>query len=357
MKKVNLFFLILLSVFLVNCETTEIQEDTKPLDSRGCTFDGDDCDDGPGGGSGGPGGGGNNSTANFKIYMRGKNYPRINQGKSSNGTSWSGQGSVTSSSTHVSPGAAYFDNKIFVFQAHSTSSDIKYAWSSDNGTSWTSDILAPGDALRTRQAMSATTYNNAIYLAYTRYNIATTAREIKVYTSTSGTSNWTYHSTPVPGGANPGGGRGYLAVHNNELYIFYVNHSTGQVLYKKFNGSSWGNSVDITGNINGTPVTGIRGVAAYSHNGNLYAVYNVGGNYMVSVNALSSTPTAYYVTTAQSLTMPSLTSDGSKLVLGYRGNNDDHTFYATSNNGQTWSGNLYAVGETDITGSPYVISY
>ncbi|OEK01791.1 hypothetical protein BFP97_09805 [Roseivirga sp. 4D4] len=362
MKKINLFFLILLSVFLVNCETTEIQEDTRPLDSRGCTFDGDDCDDGPGGGSGGPGGGsGGGTSTTYKLYMKGENSLTVNQGTSTNGTSWTAQGSVGSVQTDVSPAAAYLNGRIFTFSAYTVGGDIEYSWSDDNGSSWNTNNTVTS-SIGTSIGMSAVTYDSAVYVAVTRFTPGTFAREIRVYKSHTNTStpNWTHHSTPLTASENTAGTRGYLAVHNNELYIFYVKHSTKRVFYKKFDSTipgniSWEPPVEITGNINGSTILGKDHVAAYSHNGNLYAVYKTSTNNMLSVNALVSNPTGYYVSTAKTSAGPSLTSDGTHLVLAYKGDSDAHVFYARSTNGQTWTGNLWAVGETKK--SPYIISY
>lgn len=360
MKKLNLLFLILISAFLINCETPEIQEDTKPIDSRGCLFDEQNCDDGPGnpGGGGGSGGGGGTNNV-YKIYMKGKNSSDVNQGASSNGTTWNNQGAVTSTQATQSPAAAYLDNRIFTFSSLCASCPVKYSWSDDDGTTWNSNNNLTLD-IGTLKGMSAVAFNNAIYVAITRFIPGTPHRPVSVYKSHANTStpNWAFHSNALSGSENSQGRRGYLAVHDDKLYVFYVTFN--QAFYKMYDPSvsntiSWGPEVEITGNINGATISATKGITAYSHNGNLYAVYNSPGNGMVSVNALFTNPTAYYVTTAQTSAWPSLTSDGTHLYLAYKGDTDNHVYYARSTDGQTWTGNLWAVGETGV--SPYIISY
>ena len=359
MKKNIPYYLIVFALILWGC--SEEAPEVEPQVSNLPELIDDDCLYCAGGG--GTGGG---SSVEFKLFMRGKNSLSINQGRSSNGTTWVGQGAVSSpSETNVGPASVYFNNKIYVFHADPASGyQIKYSYSSDGGNTWQGNTVMVSGAT-TLNPLTAAVWNNQIYVAFESPIGGFGGDDrILIMRSSDGT-NWNNPITVAVTsaenqGAFEGTNSGYLTVHNNELYIFYNRGNDDKVFYKKFNGinSTWGSPVEITGSVGGAIQGGKFGVTAASLNGNLYAVYHANNNRMVArqVVPATATTTAVYVTSsAKTAFRPTMTADGNKLVLVYRGESSSQTFYATSTNGTNWSGNLWAVGETSKP--PYVICY
>lgn len=362
MRKFNILFLLVWCLFVIACsESAEVTPELQsPTGDSPCLEGGfGDCDDSPppppppppppGGGS-----------AIFKFYAKGLSSYTVNQGTSSNGTSWTGQGS--SGVTEIAPSAVYFQNQIFAYRATRENGfdplhphpRMKVSISTDNGASWAQHDLG-GTPIETRVAQSVVEFDGFVWMAVKAID---PIDNIMIYRSPDGLNNWQFHSIAMTSSENQSRGEPYLAAHNSSLYIFGVDPNSNP-FYKRLvstNGTIWTNPTNITGHISGSPVVAKGGITAVSHNNQLWAVYRTFSNNMVAVNALSRAPrTGHYVTTAKTSLRPSMVSDGSKMVLIYKGNSSPNIFYATSTNGSTWNGNTWAVGQTND--GPYVICY
>lgn len=372
MRKVNYFALFIWCLLLAACAE---QADVKPElnDLRGdplciadpfgnCVPGEDDEDDGgPGGDPGGdPGNTGGSGSPAFKVYMQGVFSGNVNQGTSTDGFSWTGQGNVDNVTTDRGLSAVKYGSEIYTFHGLYNGSPgtpqntVRFSRSNNGGNHWATYSMDNGVLVTTTAATSAVEFENKIYLAYKKAN---SNHNIEVVSS-NGITGWANHSNPVSNTENRDFGEPYLAVHNNELYLFYTNNA-GRVFYKKKNTSpqvTWGSAVDITAEVNGNDVLSTGGVTAVSFNNTIHVVYRVHSNYLLATDALSiGTPQGHYVNNAQTSHRPSLATDGSKMVVLYKGNTSWGVRYSSSTNGLFWSGNAFAVGET--TQAPYVIRY
>ena len=358
MRKTNYLVLLFWCLMLAAC--TQQAEVTPELNNQrslnNCILDpqGNCIPGGPTGGNGG------NNSSSFKVYMKGESSSTVNQGASSNGgTSWLAQGGVTGAWTEFAPSAVKYNGDIYVFYADLTNINgvppqrIAFSRSTNSGFNWTNYTMDNGVSAAINAGTSAVAFNGQIYLAYKRV----ADNSIRILTS-NGLTGWSNHSEAVLSSENTSGGEPYLAVHNNELYVFYTNNA-GRVFYKKLNtfpSLLWDSPVDVTAEVNSSTVLSSGGVTAVSFNNTIHVIYKTNSDHLIAADALSlGTPQGHYVNNAQSSERPSVATDGTRMVLLYKSQSNVKVRYSTSTDGQTWFGNAYAVGDTRK--APYVISF
>ena len=297
MRKHNLL-LLLVCLFIISC-TQDNDETPVLLNPDGdppCIADefGNCLDiiiDPPGGG-GGPG-------SLFKMYMKGLNPGNglLHQAGSTNGTSWVSQG--TPGSTENAPSAVYFNDEILVYRADRNNflqphpiPVMRVYVSDDDGANWTLQDLT-GTQIDTWAASSAVEFNNEVYMAVTNGETGVNSGVIEVYKSADGLTNWTLHSTPVPGIQNQLNGAPYLTVHNGNLHVFYVSFDN-KAYYRRLVGSTWQTDVEVTGHQGGSEIAASGGITAVSFNNQLWAVYKTTSNSMIAVNTAGIGPHTGY---------------------------------------------------------------
>lgn len=360
MKKINLSFLILISFFLINCETTDIQEDTKPIDTRGCAFDEQNCDDDDGPGN--PPGGGGTGTAStpdeyLKLYTKGLSSNSINLGKAQNSFYWSENGALPSAhQTHYSPAAAFFNNTEYVFHVSPSSKLIQVSYR--DGANWVHN-LELGNGAKSGSNLESIVFGGKIFLAYSGANTD------NIYiTSSSDGLQWSteviavQYREPSPTSSFHVTTDEYavgMVEYNNQLLLFY---DSGHLYKTSPDGITW-SELSTTG----IDWPGSGGVSAAVLNNEVYIA--VAQSHRVPSSTVDLLVQKVLPTVGPSQVplqantrrnvRPSLVSTGSELVMCYRGASDEHIFYSYTDNGVSWQGNLWAVGASKD--SPFLLYF
>jgi len=292
---------------------------------------------------------------------------------------WQANGGTPSQwRTKEGPAAVYFNQKVYMFHVSPTSDKVIQSHAditTSGGLSWqtTNSNIELGNGAKTNVPISATTWNNRIFVASKSQN------NDAIYVSRSlqndgkqwePTANLAVTESENDGGFDNSfphldvdGWPPYLTVYNNKLYVFWVKRTTNSVFYKvkeTLNGS-WSARVEVTGLQNGSRREANYGVAATEHNGKLYIAYASKLNNSILTRQVL--PTAAGIENMTSLSQsdtdlrPTMSSDGTNLVVVYH--DDDHPtdkiYYAYMNSNNTWITNQEAAGESKHP--PYLINF
>jgi hypothetical protein len=229
------------------------------------------------------------------TFFRGVTSDKIYFSHSSDGSTWSGGNTELGNGAQTSddPAAVVFNGKIFLLYRGKGADDRVYVSQSTDGFSWTGNIpiSTVGDGYDTRSPVAVTTDGINMYLAVRlRYGDG-----IRLFRSNDG-FNWVYLIQPP-----------YLS--SRAVSICHL-----------------GGNINIVAKSTGS-ATGI---------------------YHYWYNISSGTVSGSQFISAFTNERPSLATDGSKLVVVYKGASTDNIYRSYSlNGGLTWQGNNQVAGQTN----------
>ncbi|MCG8374376.1 MAG: hypothetical protein MI700_12620, partial [Balneolales bacterium] len=350
-----------------NC-ITQHDEIIAPVDEDEC------MEEDPGGGPGGnPGTGPGTGTSTgiktgFHYTHKGQSTNRLYHAYSSSGTSWTGSNyrDITTSSNSLSnrgPSTVYFKNQLYAFYKGQNSDEISFTRSS-NGTSWSSHQSIGGSSYKSHQAPAAVVYRDTLYVYY-----ADDSNIRGVYTADG--VNWNATGKLIQDKEikrcasivilincfKPYAQFG-VTVYNDQIVLMFPSDADGGQLKirRSSDGKTFFQDFSLFPGIEPDKNKGVSGV---EFNGKLFMTF--GGRYTSNVKIVETdlvTVAQRDVTvsggTPQTSQTPSIATDGSKLVIVYKGNSSSNVFYAYSTDGNAWSGNGFAVGGTK-DGGPSLI--
>lgn len=383
MKKLSLLAFVMLAVFAC---TKVVDEEPIDLNQKGfCIGDpfGNGCEQGDddGGGSGGGSGGTNNNSAppplgsHFITFAKGLSSSNINTAKATNSAiAWQDYGATPGAwNTTQGPAAVVFGDEIFMFHASQASSKVIQShaqFDTNGGLSWqtTNSNIELGNGVQTNQALTATVWqnrifiankhlsNDAIYVSRSHINDGTNYEDEELAVTDFENDGGTASNTTINGWPP------YLTVYQDKLYLFWVKRANNRVYYKvkeTLNGP-WGQSTEVTGTLSGQTKKADHGVSATEHAGKLYIAYPLQNSGMIMTRqVLPLAPDIQNVTeitNAFAKNRPSMTSDGTRMMMVYRDMSDwsqNDVYFTFTNSNGSWVGDLKGRGET-LT-PPYVV--
>ncbi|MEM8993667.1 MAG: hypothetical protein AAGF23_02620 [Acidobacteriota bacterium] len=294
----------------------------------------------------------------FLAVYRGESNPGLRSAAAFDGTDWTGDtflGNGAASSR--SPALVKFNNRVFAFYRGFSNDEIYVSWT-DDGVIWSGNRVL-GNGAQTKEGVAATVFNNRIYV----FNKGKSSKAIWMSSSSDG-FNWSAggHRKIVSDG-NGTAGPPAAAAFDGRLEVHYhhddddiVKHVTSPDGITWTSGTTRQNTPD-------------EGVALTVFNNRLYLAYATARAVPLGINsyytaygriAVTSKPIGgtwgpiTWVLSAETDRQPALAASDNRLVLLYKGQQTDKLFYAYSDDGDNWSGDLIAVGETDKGGPALV---
>ena len=281
----------------------------------------------------------------FYSFYRGESSARrIYLGYSHNGTTWQGNSQLPNHAESTrGPAAVLFNDKIFVFHRGNSYSEIYYSYTPDGQTWFGNSQLANG--AQTDEAPGAAVFQNRIYVAHKGKSDGA----IWISSSADGQS-WTANTKIVQALEGTLDAPSLIA-YNNELILFFQHGITQNIhLWATSNGTAWQYRGFLT-------AESYYGVGLTEFANKLWLGYsNLSGDlYVMSWDSVNLWSSPIRVLTAGASERPSLATDGSKMVVMYKGETNNNNFYAYTFNGTTWYGNSHAIGKTK-KGGPFILS-
>ena len=300
----------------------------------------------------------------YWYFFRGDGSANIRYAYSDNGTTWGGNVALNNGAqTSTGVGAAYFNGKFIVVYKGASTNNIFYSYSTD-GLNWLGNTQIPSAATDNRPTLAI--WRNRLWVFYSGVN----NDEIWYMSSTDGTNwsspNYIYYPGQVTDKAS-----GPVEVLVNRSFslddaitLFYSHSSDGYRIKTRYatlenagNITFTGSAETVTG-CDGLPITTNAGVSAALFNGFTYIAYkSFDNNRLNIIKRRGCAPTYDIVFWANSNTsdQPSLISKNNKVTVIYRGQSTSPIKYSYSTDGQNWSGNVNAAGDTRNGGPSFLL--
>jgi len=294
----------------------------------------------------------------YWYFFRGESSTNIRYAYSDDGNTWGGNVAFNNgakSSTGV--GAAYFNGKFIVVYKGASSNNIFYSYSYD-GINWQGNIQIPVIATDNRPTLVI--WKSKLWVFYGGVN-----NDDVWYISSSDGTNWSSQtrvevgslaataSTPVEAIVSPSG----------ELEIFYSHSGDGNSIKKRFATSENNGYISFSAfsylyGCDEIPITTNAGVSAAYLGNQLYIAYKSFDNNRLNIikeDGCGAFFNSVYWTNSNTSDQPSLKSKNGKLTVIYRSESASPIRYSYSTDGQAWSGNVYAAGDTKYGGPSFLV--
>ncbi|MEM6795202.1 MAG: hypothetical protein AAF725_14580 [Acidobacteriota bacterium] len=290
--------------------------------------------------------------APIQAFYRGETTENVYRAYSFSGTTWFGNvvlGNGARSSR--SPAAVRFNDRIFVFYRGQENDDIYVSWS-DDGISWLGNRVL-GNGAETDAGLGAAVFNNRIYV----FSKGESDEALWVSSSSDGFTWSPLDHVRLAPDAQGTRGAPSAVVFENRLFVYYSNEIIVRSL-STGDGQTWRQESVLS-------FAAADGVGLTVHNGDLYMAFSqnlLGSDSFlqgINLRVASRSPGGAW-STPRSIgpertdQRPSLISDGTQLVMMFKGLTSNKNFFSTSVDGVNWSAARAARGKTE-TGGPSMV--
>ncbi len=292
----------------------------------------------------------------YWYFFRGDGSANIRYAYSDNGTTWGGNVAFNNGAqTSTGVGAAYFNGKFIVVYKGNSTNNIFYSYSYD-GTNWQGNTQIPVVATDNRPTLVI--WKSKLWVFFS----GVSSDDVWYMSSTDGT-NWS-SATRVDDGsliATASGPVEAVVDPSGNLQIFYSHNSNNQIKTRNSLSESGGfisfSASSLIYGCDEQPITSNAGVSAAYLNNQLYIAYKSFDNNRLNIIKRYGCGlfNSVYWANANTSDQPSLISKNGKLTVIYRGQSTSPIKYSYSTDGQNWSGNVNAAGDTRNGGPSFLV--
>lgn len=292
----------------------------------------------------------------YWYFYRGESTSNLRYAYSDDAITWSGNAIFNNGAkSSTAPSTTIFNGKFMCVYKGASTNNLFYSYSYD-GTNWQGNIQIP--AVATIYSPSIVVLDNTLYVFFTGASYG----HVYYVTSTDGT-NWSsqrdvglgneyaYAEGPPTAAVSP---------YSNILYVFY---SAYEAYYKGYplkyrtldNNYGW-SGYNYLLDINVAPIQTRVSVGPSFVNGTMYVAYKSLDNDRINIFKSSAFINgSVYWSGGQSTHGPSMTYYNGKFSLVYKAQSTGNILYSNSLDGISWTGNVYAIGQT-ASGGPCLIN-
>ncbi|MEO1366391.1 MAG: hypothetical protein AAFX50_04380 [Acidobacteriota bacterium] len=293
--------------------------------------------------------------APFQAFYRSQSSSALRTATAFDGTDWAGDTSLGGASSARGPAAVKFNDRIFVFYRGNSNDTIYVSWSED-GVIWSGNRVL-GNGAETKEGVAATVFNNRIYV----FSKGKSSKAIWMSSSSNGFTWSAGDHRKIVSDSNGTTGPPAAVAFDGKIEVHYRHDNSTVKHVTSSNGLTWTAGTDLNEDCE-------EGVALAVFDDTLYMTFATtrflpyfttykGYEHRLGIFSKAAGGdwgAVTWVRDAETERQPALAASDNRLVVLYKGLHSNKLFYSYSDDGDTWYGDLPAVGQTK-NGGPALV--